>query len=149
MLMRVRYETGVATLVQFAIGTILAILSGGASAIGGCIHQSGVDCATNTFVTLLLIILTAAILAALAIFGYTVQARRSPKLAYILIAVEVGAAVIYLFDAKQSPALIDRATNFLSFLVAAGVIWIAWQLARAKGGRIVKPQPRHRRVAKR
>jgi len=146
--MRVRYETGVATLIQFAAGTILAILSGGASVISDCLHQPGVDCATNTFVTLLLIILTAGALAVLAILGYTVQARRSPKLAYILMMIEAGAALIYLFDAKQSQSLVDRATNFLSFLLAAWVIWVAWQLARAKGGRIVKPQPRHRRAAK-
>ncbi|MGI0134150.1 MAG: hypothetical protein ACREBW_04245, partial [Candidatus Micrarchaeaceae archaeon] len=88
-------------------------------------------------------------LAILAIFGYTVQARRSPKLAFILMAVEAGAALIYLFDTKQSPALIDRTTNFLSFALAAWVIWVSWRLARAKGGRIVKPQPRHRRVTKR
>lgn len=147
--MRVRYETGVATLVQFAAGTLLAILGGGASVVGGCFHQPGVDCATNTFVTLLLIILTAGALAVLAILGYTVQARRSPKLAYILMMVEAGAALIYLFDAKQAPGFVDRAANFLSFVLAAWVLWVAWQLARAKGGRIVKPQPRHRRAAKR
>lgn len=142
--MRVRYETGAATLIQFAAGTILTIVSGGASVVSGCLHQPGVDCATNTFVTLLLVIFIAGALGVLTIIGYTAQERRSTRLAYILMAIEMGTALIYLFDAAQSTGLTDRVTNFLSFVLAAWIILVAWRLAQAKGGRIVK-SPSHRR----
>jgi hypothetical protein len=143
--MRVRYETGVAALIQFACGTILAAINGGGSVIGECLHHSGADCATNTFVTLLFLIFTAGALAVLAILGYIAQERRSPRLAYILMAVEMGAALIYLFDAKQAPGLIDRITNLASCLIAVWVVVVAWRLARSRGARIVTRQRAHRR----
>jgi hypothetical protein len=143
--MRVRYETGVATLVQFAAGTILAVVSGGGSVISGCLHHSGADCATNTFVTLLFLIFTAGVLAVIAILGYIAQERRSTRLAYILMGIEAGAALIYLFDAKQAPGFVDRITNLLTFLIAVWVIVVAWRLAQSKGARIVRRQRTRKR----
>ena len=148
MNMRLRYETGVATLIQFIATTLLTIISGIASVISGCTGQNNGDCASNTFVSLLFIILTVISLGVLCGLGYVAQERRSIRLAQLLIAAEGFAALIYLFDTRQSPDIVDRAANFLSFLVAAWVIFIAWQLMRSRGGRIVKRRQSHGRSAR-
>jgi hypothetical protein len=135
--MRVRYETGIATFVQFVIGIGLSFVGSVASIIGGCRGHSGVDCASNTLVSLVLVILTVGAFGALLALGYAAQERRSSRLALILIGAEALAALIYLFDAKHSPGIIDRLTNVAGFAVAAWVIIVAVRLARSKGRRIV------------
>jgi len=135
--MRIRYETGIATLVQFAVIAGLSFINGLASIISGCHSGATADCITNAFVSLVLIIMLIVGLGILLALGYAAQARRSARLAYILMAAEAFAAFIFLFDAKQTPSIIERLTNFLSFAVSAWVIFVAWRLSRAKGGRIV------------
>ena len=145
--MRLRYETGVATLVQFSITTFLTFISGIYAVISGCAGQGGGQCVSNTFVSLIFIILTVGALGVLTALGYVAQERRSTRLAQVLIVLEIFAVIIYLFDTKQSNDIVDRITNFLSFLLAAWVILIAWRLMRAKGGRIVTQQARRRHHA--
>ena len=140
--MRIRYETGTATFVQFIIGAGLSFVSGVASIIGGCRDVSGADCVSNAFVSLILIILTVVAFSFLLGLGYVAQERRSNRLALILIGCEAFAMLIFLFDARQSPAVVDKLTNAISFIVAAWVAFVAWNLSRARGGRLVKT--RHR-----
>ena len=142
--MRIRYETGIATLVQFAAIAGLSFINGLASIISGCRGGATADCVTNAFVSLVLIIMLLVGLGILLALGYAAQARRSVRLAYTLMAAEAFAAAVFLFDAKQTPSLVERLTNFLSFLVSAWVIFVAWRLSRAKGGRIVANRGRRR-----
>ena len=139
--MRIRYETGTATFVQFIIGAGLSFISGVASIIGGCRGAGGADCVSNAFVSLILIILTVTAFGFLLGLGYVAQERRSSRLAALLIGCEAFAMLIFLFDARQSPAVVDKLTNAISFIVAAWVAFVAVQLYRARGGRIVR---RHR-----
>lgn len=134
--MWIRYETSVATLVQFIVGTGLTFLNGGASIISGC--TNGADCVSNAFVSLLLIILVIACYATLLGLGYVAQEKRSSRLALLLIGAEAFAALIFLFDAKQAPAIIDKGTNFVSFIIALWVMYIAFNLYRSKGARMVR-----------
>ena len=141
--MRIRYETGVATFIQFIIGTALSFMSGGASIVSGCRGNSGADCATNAFVSLILIIMTVVAYTFVLGLGYVAQERRSSRLALALIGFELLAALIFLFDALHSPDILGKLINFVSLAVAAWVTYIAWNLYRAKGARIVrKRQPR-------
>ena len=143
--MHLRYETGIATLVQFIVATLLSFLNGGASIISTCHSSSAGECASNALVSLILIILTVIWLGILLALGYTAQERRSGNIAKVLIAAESLSALVYLFDAKQSPATSDRITNAVAFILAVWVILLAWRLSRAKGGRIVKAaRTRHR-----
>jgi hypothetical protein len=135
--MRLRYETGVATLVQFVVGTALGFLGAVVSIISGCRGHSGVDCASNSLVSLVLIILTVGALGVLLGLGYVAQERRSSRLALALIGAEALAALIFIFDAKQSPGLLDRLTNLVAFIIAIWVIVVAARLALARGRRIV------------
>lgn len=141
--MRLRYETGIATLVQFIVGAVLSFVNGGASIIGSCVRSTTADCVSNALVSLILIIMTALAFGALWGLGYLAQERRSARLALLLIGCEGFAALVFIFDAKQSPAIVDRLTNVLSFFVALWVMVVAWRLGRAKGGRIVHTRPHH------
>lgn len=145
--MRIRYETGIAALVQFVVTTLLTFVSGVDSVVGSCRQGFNADCVSNAFVSLVLIILIVFALGCLLLLGYAAQERRSSFLAKLLLAAEVGIAFIYLFDTKQAPDLIERITNLLSFSLAAWVALVAWRLARSNGGRIVKGR-RHQRGTK-
>ena len=136
--MRLRYETSTATLAQFIVGTLLTFISGGASIVSGCRVDAGADCVSNTFVSLILIILVVSGYSLLLALGYVAQERRSSRLALLLIGCEIAAGMIFLFDAKQAPDIVDRATNGLALLIAAWVCWIAFNLFRAKGARMVR-----------
>lgn len=138
--MRIRYETSVATLVQFIIGAILTFLSNAIAIISSCRDNGGADCISNTFVSLLFIILIVAVYAFLLGLGYVAQEKRSSRLALLLIGCQAFAALVFLFDARQAPGLIDKITNALSFAVAVWVGYVAFNLYRAKGARIVKRQ---------
>lgn len=139
--MRVRYETSIATLVQFILGAALTLLNSAVSIVSGCVTK-GADCVGNTFVSLLLIVLVVAAYGALLGLGYVAQERRSSKLALLLIGCEAFAALIFLFDARQTPSPIDKVTNALSFVVAIWVALVAFNLYRAKGARIVRARPK-------
>lgn len=140
--MHTRIKTGVATLVQFVFGTVLAFIAGVVSIIGGC-RNGGVDCATNTFVSLILIIMTIAAYGVLLGIGYVAQDKRSPRLALALIALEFVGAVVFLFDARHATNFFDLATNLTSLLIAAWVIFVAFRQFRAKGARLVRRRVTH------
>lgn len=144
--MQIRYETSVATLVQFLVGTALTFLTGATSIIGGCRSGGGADCVSNAFVSLLFVILVVVVYGFLFGLGYVAQERRSSRLALLLIGAEAFAALIFLFDARQAPGLVDKATNAVSFLIAAWVIFVAFNLYRAKGARIVKVRARQPKI---
>src|SRR6185312_6035667 len=103
--MWLRYETSIATLVQFIIGTALTFLTGAASIVSGCRTSAGADCVGNTFVSLLLIIIVIVCYGFLLGVGYFAQEKRSSRLALLLIGSEAVAALIFLFDARQAPSL--------------------------------------------
>lgn len=145
--MRIRHETGIATFIQFVVGVFLSIISGAVSVIGDCIGTSSGECISNAFVSLILIIILVFWLGFLLALGYVTQDRRSPRLAMLLIGAEGLSALIYLFDTMHSPDIISRLTNLVSFLIAAWVIFVAWHILRAKGGRIVKNRTQRHKLS--
>lgn len=143
--MRLRYETGVATLVQFIIATAFGFLGGGASIITGCFGHGIGECVSNSLVSLILIILSVAWLGFLLTLGYVAQERRSWRFAATLICAEGLTALVYLFDLRHTNSWLARFTNFISFLLAAWVIWLALQLVWYRGSRVVKTTRRRRK----
>jgi hypothetical protein len=123
-------------MIQFIVGAALTFLSNAVSIISGC--TGGADCVSNAFVSLLLVILVIGAYSLLFAIGYVAQEKRSSGLALLLIAAQAFAALIFIFDARQAPGLIDKITNGLSFLIAIWVAYVAFNLYRAKGARIVR-----------
>lgn len=140
--MFLRSKTGTATLVQFILGTALSFLSGIGSIIAGCRH-GGVDCVTNSFVSLLVVIMLVGGYGILLALGYVAQEKRDPRLALALMACESFAGLIFLFDTKQSPDLFSKLTNLLSFGIVVWVLFIAFRQFRAGSGRMVHIPERH------
>lgn len=136
--MRIRYETGLATMAQLIIGTAMSFVGAAASIISGCRTESGADCVSNTFVSLVLVILTVCVYMCLLGLGYAAQERRSKRLAKLLILAEAVVALFYLFDTRHAPTYADRFTNFIAFATAAWVMVVAIRLLRAGRRRIVR-----------
>ena len=138
--MRLHHQTGTATLIQFIIGSGLAFISGINSIISNCAGSGNTDCVSNTFVSLLLLLLVVGGYGVLAAVGSIAWMRRSSRLAIVLIGMELAAGVVFLFDAKQSLNMLDRIVNALALLIALWVAYIACNLFRSKGARVVKRQ---------
>ena len=136
--MKIRYQTGVVTLIQFIAGVALGFLNEVSSSISGCIG-TGSTCVSNTLVSLVLIILTAVWFAFVAALGYAAQDRRSRRLARYLIAAEAIIAVVALFDAKHFPNILSLITSIVDFCLAAWALLLAYRLSKANGGRVIAP----------
>lgn len=128
----IRLQTGVTTFTQLVVGAGVSLLGGVVGIVGSC-QNGAVDCVTNAFVSLILVLAVILVYGALFVLGYFAQERRGPRLAYLLIACEVLAALILLFDAKHATSTFDRIANLILVCAALAVILSAWrQLQRTK-----------------
>ena len=134
--MRLRYETGTATLLQFAVVTILAFINQITSIVSTCVKHDG-DCVSNSLVSLILVILVAIWFGFISALGYAAQDKRSRRLAQVLIGAEGLNVMISLFNAKHFPNTLGLITSVIDLALAAWVIMLAWRLMKANGGRIV------------
>jgi uncharacterized membrane protein HdeD (DUF308 family) len=147
--MKLSYETGTATLIQFMVLGILNLVNGLNSIISSC--HSGKDCATNAIVTPIYYILVTGWFASLWVLGYFAQERRSKWLARLLICAEGLVALVALFNAKHHNEFIGFFTSIVDLVLAVWVAFIAFRLMRAgpsrvvKGGRSGRNRPRQRK----
>ncbi len=147
MATRLKYQTGIVTLIQFLVGTTLGFANQILSIISGCTGKTSVNCVSNSISSLSLIIVTAIWFAFIAAIGYAAQDRRSRGLARILILAELGIAGVAGLDLRHSPNILSMITSALDLALALWALVLAFRLARANGGRIVtkKSKPRQRR----
>lgn len=143
-MLKLRYETGTATLIQFAVVMLLSFLNAIVSIISTC-HGSSGDCVSNSLVSLFLILLQAIWMGFICVIGYAAQDKRSSRIAQFLIAFEGLNAIVALFDAKHFPNVLGFITSLIDLCLAAWVIYLAWHLMRARGGRITAPARARRR----
>lgn len=142
MALRLRYETGTATLVQLIVMLLLNFANAITTIITTCVHHD--QCVENTVVTALYIIAMAVWLVFLTILGFAAQDRRSVFIARILLMAEALVAIVALFDIRHSPNALGFITSLVDFALAAWVIIPAYRLQKARGGRITE-RPRSRR----
>ncbi len=135
--MKLRYETGAATLVQFAVGTILGFLTQFSTVVASCFKHSG-DCVSDTLTSLLYVILLGMWLGFVSVIGYAAQDKRSQRLAQILVGLEGIILLVILFNIRGSHNLFDQLASLIDLAICIWVVMLAWRLMRAKGGRIVK-----------
>jgi uncharacterized membrane protein HdeD (DUF308 family) len=146
-MMRLTYETAIATLIQFVILSFLGIANGINSVVSTCRNDSS-DCMSNLIVSLIFFILTAAWFAAVCFIGFLAQDRRSKRLAQLLIAAEALIALVALFNAKHHTDFLSLFTSLIDLLLAIWIISLAFRLMRAGGKRVVTRQRRQRRDTK-
>lgn len=140
-LVKLTYETGTATLIQFMVMGILNLVTGLNSIISACHH--GKDCLTNAIVSPIYYILLTGWFASLWIIGYFAQERRSKWLARLLICAEGLVVLVSLFNAKHHNDLIGLITSLADLVLALWVIFLSIRLMLAGPGRVVS----HRRGA--
>jgi uncharacterized membrane protein HdeD (DUF308 family) len=134
-LMKISYETGTATLIQFMVLGILNLVNGLNSIISSC--HSGKDCATNAIVTPIYYILVTGWFASLWVLGYFAQERRSKWLARLLICAEGLVALVALFNAKHHNEFIGLFTSVVDLALAVWVAFVAFRLMLAGPARVV------------
>lgn len=134
--MRFRYETGIVTLVQFILLSLLSLANSLNSIISTCVKHSG-QCIENMIPSILLFILVTAWFAFIWVLGYTVQERRSRKLAVVLIGAEGMVALVALFSIKHHSDWLSAITSTIDLVFALFVMVLAFRLFLSGGGRVV------------
>jgi hypothetical protein len=142
---KLRYETGTATLVQFLIIMLLGFIGGIAGIISQCRSSDVASCVQDSVVSLAYILILAGWFGFIAMLGYAAQDQRSHRLAKVLMAAEGLVLLISLFNAKHYPNALGLVTSLIDAALAAWVIILAFRLNRAKGGRITATATRPRR----
>lgn len=144
--MKIKYETGTATLVQFIALSLLGILNALNSIISTC-HSAADECVTNAMLSTIFFMITVFFFAVIWVLGYTVQDRRSKRLAQLLIMVELLIMIVALFNARHHTDILSLFTSVLDFGLAIWVIVSAAILIKYGGKRIVthRQRPRKRR----
>jgi hypothetical protein len=142
---KLRYETGTATLVQFLIIMLLGFIGGLAGIISQCRGTDVPSCVQDSVVSLAYILILAGWFGFIAMLGYAAQDQRSHRLAKFLIAAEALVLLISLFNAKHYPNALGLITSLTDAALAVWVIVLAFRLNRAKGGRITATSTRPRR----
>jgi hypothetical protein len=153
--MKLRYETGSATLMQFAVVTIFAFTTQFSSVVAECVKHNG-NCVGDTLTSFIYVILVGVWLGFVSVIGYTVQDKRNRRMAQLLIACEGMVGLIALFNARHFPNFFGLVASLVDLGFAVLVIYLAWNVLRAGGGRIVassalasRNRPRRRPTASR
>jgi purine-cytosine permease-like protein len=142
---KLKYETGIATLIQFITLSLLGLANGGNSVVTTCRHDGG-DCISNLIVSIIFYILTVGFFAVIWIMGAIAQERRSKRFAQALIAIEAFIALIALFNARHHTDILGLFTSLVDLGLAIWIITLAFRLMRAQGGRVVSHhRPRQRK----
>ena len=145
LLVKLRYETGTATLVQFLVIMLLGFIGGIASVVSQCKDNGVASCVQDSVVTLAYVLILAGWFGFIAMLGYAAQDQRSHRLAKVLILVEALVLMVALFNAKHFHDALGLITSLADAALAAWVILLAFRLNMAKGGRITTPAARPRR----
>jgi hypothetical protein len=134
--MRFRYETGVITLVQFIVLSLLSLVNSLYSIISTCVNHSS-PCIENMIPSILLYILIAIWFGIVWLIGYTAQERRTRGWVALLNAAEFAIAMVALFSIKHHSDWLSAATSTIDLIFAVWVIVLALNLFRSGGGRVV------------
>jgi hypothetical protein len=135
--MKIRYQTGIATLIQFVTMTFLNIATGLVSIVSGC-HDGFSDCLVNSFTSMAFFMIITLWFGFIWIIGFMAQDRRSKTLAQILIIAEIMIALVALFNARHHVDKLGLFTSLVDAALAVWVIYLAFRLMQSDGGRVVK-----------
>jgi hypothetical protein len=135
--MLLKYQTGIATLVQFITLSFLGIANALNDTVVECRRDNG-DCLGGLLLSTMFFILTALWFGFIWVLGYAAQERRSRRLAQLLIAAEVGVAMIAYFNATHYTNALGLATSVTDLVLAIWIIFLAFRLIRAGENRVVR-----------
>lgn len=144
--MKLRYETGVAAMAQFLVMVLLNFVNAVSSSVSTCREANTTyDCVSGIGIDVLYVILIAGWFGFIWVLAYAAQDRRNRRLALLLIGAELMVLAISLFNAKHFPNALGLVISLVDAAFAVWIIWLAFRLMMAKGGRITKHSARPRR----
>lgn len=142
--MKLKYETGIATFIQFVAVSLLALANQINAIIVGCIqHKSG--CVEDVIPSVGYFLVTVVVFAGIWTLGYFAQERRSRWLALGLVGIELLVIKVAKHNAENHTDLLSLASSMINLVLAAYIIFLAIRLIRSKGGRVVARQSARRR----
>lgn len=146
MAFKLRYETGIAAMIQFLFMVLLNFCNSIVSALGTC-HDAAqaYDCVSGIGIDLLYVIIIAFWFGFIWVLAYAAQDRRDHRLARLLMGAELLVLLVALFNARHYPNLLGLVTSLTDAAFAIWVIYLAFRLSRARGGRITAASARPRR----
>lgn len=144
-----KYETGIATLIQLFVVSILAFFDETASTIKECSGASSSQCGFNAFATVIIVLLIVFWFIFIWVLGFMVQARRSQRLTKLLILAELGTGMIALGNLAFA-SILGKLVSLADLILGGWVVILGWRILKARGGRIVvanrqrhsRPQPK-------
>lgn len=143
--MKLTYQTGIATMIQFILLSLLTLVSQVFSVIGTCRQDDG-NCFGNFITSVIFYLLVAIVFGSIWIVGLVAQHRRSKWLARLLICIEGLIALVALFSVKLSLHSKNLSGMLASLAIALLAVWIitlAFRLMRSEGKRITGRRRRH------
>jgi len=114
---KLKYETAVATLIQFVVLTLLNIATGITSVVSTW-HSDRPNFVSNLLSSLVFFLLIALWFGFIWILGYAAQDRRSKHLARLLIAAEALIALVALFNIKHHNSGLGLVTSLIDLALA-------------------------------
>jgi hypothetical protein len=144
---KLTYQTGIATLIQFILLSFLTLASQLASVVTTC-HTDGGNCIGNLITSTILYLLVAIVFGSIWLIGLGAQHRRSKRLALLLVCIEGMIALVALFSLKLSlhghKNIFGIIASFSILALAVWTITLAFRLMRSGGGRVVTGGQRRR-----
>jgi len=127
--MKIRYQTGTATIVQLVVMLLLNFATALQAIITSCVHHD--SCVSGIVINFLFLIVLAVWLMLLAALGYMAENRRSRKFALVLLAGEALVAVVTFFNIRHFPNILGLITSIVDFSMAIWVIILAYRLRKS------------------
>ena len=141
--MKLTYETGTATLIQLIVLGLLNITTGISSTVTSCHKET--DCLGSVLINFVFYVVLIGWFFALTVLGFAAQAKRSKRLAQLLIMAEGLVALVALFDVKHHNEVLGLSTSAGDLILSLWIISLAFRLMRSGGGRVVVKQRSRRR----
>ena len=132
--MKLRYETGIATMIQFIVIGLLNMVYTIVTSVHACVK--GQECGSSTVLAIAYFMLLSLWFIFISVLGYAAQNRRSKRLSQMLIMAEGLVAMIALFNSKHYTDIFGLVISLIDVVFAVWIITLAFRLMRSGGGRI-------------
>ena len=146
--MKFTYETAVATFIQFILLSLLNVATGIYSI--ATYHAKNGSGTNNIFSTLVFFLMIVSWFGLVWLLGVLAQAKRSRKLALLLIMAELATALFAFINFThhaKGDNIIGPSTSIIDLALSLWIVTLAFRLMRSSGGRVVSKQRARKRPA--